>query len=49
MDIEHRAGAFLVHLHGMLFVLGITADHPEWRKALEEDGDEDLRGPLTWA
>jgi hypothetical protein len=46
VDVEHRSGVFLAHLHGMLFVFGITADHPEWRAALEEDGDADVRGPL---
>jgi hypothetical protein len=49
VDVEHRAGVFLVHLHGMLFVFGVTADHPEWRQALEKDGDADVRGPLMWA
>lgn len=46
VDVEHGAGVFLIHLHDMLFVFGVTAEHPEWRTALEEDGDEDVRGPL---
>jgi hypothetical protein len=48
VDLQHRSGVFLVHLHGMLFIFGVTADHPEWRRALEEDGNEHVRGPLEW-
>ncbi|HEY5723979.1 MAG TPA: hypothetical protein VIT45_16840 [Allosphingosinicella sp.] len=48
VDAEHGAGAFLIHLHGTLFVFGITADHPEWCRVLLEDGEEDMRGPLQW-
>lgn len=42
-DPKHRAAVFMLHLHGILHVQGITCDDPDWLVKL---GGDDWSGPL---